>query len=164
MVEKLPRNEYTEDAMLAIESIYQSMGEPESFLAYSESVGDGSRKTDAEKEQIYFNSAEQVFLSGNYQKALTSLQKYFDAYPSGTRATEAYFYQAECYNALGQKEGDSDPTVTEMMRRIKSLVRDDQYRTAIGMAKKLKKQIDDGQHIASDEDYDVIGRMVAYAG
>ena len=108
VVEKLPRNEYTEDAMLAIESIYQSMGEPESFLAYSDSVGDGSRKTDAEKEQIYFNSAEQVFLSGNYQKALTSLQKYFDAYPSGTRATEAYFYQAECYNALGQKENAAD--------------------------------------------------------
>ena len=108
VVEKLPRNEYTEDAMLAIESIYQSMGEPEEFLAYSESVGDGTRKTDAEKEQIYFNSAEQVFLSGNYQKALVSLQKYFDAYPSGERATEAAFYQAECYNNLGQKENAID--------------------------------------------------------
>ena len=104
VVEKLPHGEYTEDAMLAIESIYQAMGEPEAYLAYADSVGDGSRKTDAEKEQIYFNSAEQVFLSGNYQKALVSLQKYFEAYPSGSRATEAHFYEAESYMNLGQKE------------------------------------------------------------
>ena len=108
VVERFPRNEYTEDAMLAIESIYQSMGEPEAYLAYSESVGDGTRKTEAEKEQIFFNSAEQVFLSGNYQKALTSLQKYFEAYPSGERATEAHFYEAESYMNLGQKENAAD--------------------------------------------------------
>ena len=108
VVEKLPRNEYTEDAMLAIESIYQSMGEPETYLAYAETVGDGTRKTEAEKEQIYFNSAEQIFLSGNYQKALVSLQKYFEAYPSGERATEAHFYEAESYMNLGQKENAVD--------------------------------------------------------
>ena len=97
VVEDLPRSEYTEDAMLAIESIYQSMGEPETYLAYAETVGDGSRKTEAEKEQIYFNSAEQIFLSENYQKALVSIQKYFEAYPNGARATEAHFYEAEGY-------------------------------------------------------------------
>ncbi|MBR5073425.1 MAG: tetratricopeptide repeat protein, partial [Bacteroidales bacterium] len=108
VVSDLPKNEYTNDAMLAIESIYQSMGEPEAYLAYAESVGDGTAKTEAEKEQIYFNSAEQVFLSGNYQKALTSLQKYFDEYPSGARVTEARFYEAECYMNLGQKENAVD--------------------------------------------------------
>ena len=108
VVSDLPKNEYTADAMLAIESIYQSMGEPEAYLAYAESVGDGTTKTEAEKEQIYFNSAEQVFLSGNYQKALTSLQKYFDEYPSGARITEARFYEAECYMNLGQKENAVD--------------------------------------------------------
>ena len=108
VVENLPRSEYTEDAMLAIESIYQSMGEPETFLAYSETVGDGSHKTEAEKEQIYFNSAEQIYLSGNYQKALVSLEKYFEAYPAGEHATEARFYEAECYSALGQKENAVD--------------------------------------------------------
>lgn len=108
VVEELPRSEYTEDAMLAIESIYQSMGEPETYLAYAETVGDGSRKTEAEKEQIYFNSAEQIFLSENYQKALVSLQKYFEAYPNGARATEAHFYEAECYRNLGQKENAVD--------------------------------------------------------
>lgn len=108
VVEDLPRSEYTEDAMIAIESIYQSKGEPEAYLAYIESVGDGAPKTEEQKEQIFFNSAEQIFLSGNYQKALSSLQKYFDAYPSGARNTEASFYQAESYAAVGQKENAAD--------------------------------------------------------
>ena len=108
VVENLPKGDYTEDAMLAIESIYQSMGEPEAYLAYTETVGDGSRKTDAEKEQIYFNSAEQIFLSENYQKAVSSLEKYLEAYPSGSRVTEANFYLAESYRSLGQKENAVD--------------------------------------------------------
>ena len=108
VVEDLPKNELSEDAMLAIESIYQAKGEPEMYLAYAESVGNGGIKSDDEKEQIYFNSAEQIFLSGNYQKALVALQKYFETYPSGTRATEAHFYSAESYNELGQKENAAD--------------------------------------------------------
>ena len=108
VVEDLPRSEYTEDAMLAIESIYQTLGEPETYLAYAESVGDGSRVSEAEKEQIYFNSAEQIFLSGNYQKALVSIQKYLEEYPSGEKVTEARFYEAESYLNLGQKENAAD--------------------------------------------------------
>lgn len=108
VVEGLPKNEFTDDAMLAIESIYQTKGEPEMYLRYAESVGHSTGISDSEREQIYFNSAEQVFLSGNYQKALVALQKYFDAYPNGTRMTEAWFYAAESYNELSQKENAAD--------------------------------------------------------
>ncbi len=108
VVEDLPKNELSEDAFLAIESIYQAMGEPESFLAYSDKIGKGGVRTEDEKEQIYFNSAEQIFLSGNYQKAIVSLQKYFEAYPAGSKTTEAYFYLAESYSQLGQKENAVD--------------------------------------------------------
>ena len=49
------------------------------------------------------------------------------------------------------------------MRRIRQLVGDDQIRTAIGIATKLKKKIDDGEAMAEAEDYAVLGRIVAYA-
>lgn len=108
VVEELPRSEFTEDALVAIESIYQAKGEPESYIAYMEESGAGGGKTEAEKEEIYFNSAEQVFVSGNYQKALAAVEKYLEAYPSGARATEAYYYAAESYKYLGQKENAAD--------------------------------------------------------
>lgn len=108
VVEDLPKNELSADALLAIESIYQSMGEPEKYLAYSESIGNGGSRTEEEKEQIYFNSAEQIFLSGNYQKAIVAIQKYLETYPSGSKKTEAVFYAAESYLQLGQKENAAD--------------------------------------------------------
>lgn len=96
-------SEAAEDAMLAIESIYQSKGEPEKYLSYAESVGK-SAKTAEEKELLFFNSAEQIFMTGHYEKALAALDKYLDHYPDGTKSTRATYYKAECYRALGSKE------------------------------------------------------------
>ena len=108
VVQTMKGSEYYDDALAAIESIYQAKGEPEEYFAYVESTGVSSGKTGEEKELVYFNSAEQVFLSGNYSKALVSLQKYLDAYPDGSRAANANFYMAESYRALDQKEKACD--------------------------------------------------------
>lgn len=108
VIRTMPRSEYYDDALLAIESIYQTKGEPEEYFAYVESAGLSSGKTADEKELVYFNSAEQVFLSGNYGKALVSIQKYLDAYPDGSKVAESNFYMAESYKSLGQKEKACD--------------------------------------------------------
>ncbi len=100
-------SEAAEDAMLAIESIYQSKGEPEKYLEYAESLG-RSAKTAEEKELLFFNSAEQIFMTGNYEKALVSLDKYLNLYPDGARKTQATYYKAECYKSLGSKEKACD--------------------------------------------------------
>lgn len=98
----------------------------------------------------------------NCKEALTAL----DQMALGDGAMKGYTasYVRQAYkNQLGQKRGESDPAVVDAVRRILMLVDDDQYRTAVGLAKKLKKSIDDGENIASDEDYAVIGRIVSYA-
>ncbi|MCQ2146733.1 MAG: tetratricopeptide repeat protein, partial [Bacteroidales bacterium] len=85
VVAKMPGTEYAQDALQAIESIYQIKGEADQYLAYAESIGATTDKTDAEKEELYFVAAERVFLSGNYQKALTSLDTYRSKYPNGVK-------------------------------------------------------------------------------
>lgn len=95
------------DALLAIESIYQSSGEPEKYLAYTESLG-GAVRSATEKEAVFFNSAEQVFLAGNPEKALIALDKYLDNYPSGKHVTRCLYYKAESYKALDEKEKACD--------------------------------------------------------
>ena len=57
---------------------------------------------------MIFNSAEQIFLSENYQKALTTLQSYKQKYPKGLNVYKADFYIAESYKALGKKEKACD--------------------------------------------------------
>ncbi len=104
VVELMPGSQYSQDALLAINSIYQALGQPEKYIEYLEGNGIGVGRNASEKEDIYFNTAEQVYLAGNYSQALKSLQKYLDDYPSGAKRGDALFYLADSYSRLGQKE------------------------------------------------------------
>lgn len=108
VVEQMSLSGYAEDALAAIESIYQTRNEPEEYLAYIDRIGKGAMKSADEKEDMIFNAAEQIFLSGNYDKALISLKSYLDKYPVGRHAYKADFYTAESYRSLGQYEKACD--------------------------------------------------------
>lgn len=108
VVEQMPLSGYAEDALAAIESIYQTRNQPDEYLAYIDAIGKGDLKSDDEKEAMLFNSAEQIFLSENYQKALVSLQSYLDKYPDGASAYKADFYMAESYRMLDKLEQACD--------------------------------------------------------
>lgn len=108
---------------------------------------------------ISYSSPDEVL---NCKEALSMLDKMALGVGSMKGYTAAYIRQAYG-GVLGQNRGDSDPSVLSEMRRIKALVSNDQMRTAIGLAQKLKKKVDNGEAMASPEDYAVIGRMVAYA-
>lgn len=108
VVEDMPMSGYAEDALAAIESIYQIRNRPEEYIAYLEKIGKGDSKTADEKEDMIFNSAEQIFLSENYQKALVALDSYLDQYPDGRNAYKADFYKAESYRLLGKYEQACD--------------------------------------------------------
>lgn len=108
VVEDMPGTEYANDALAAIESIYQTEGRTDEYLDYADKVGAIKDKTAGEKESMYFAAAEQLYLSENWNKALASLQNYLERYPSGADAGKANFYAAECYRALGKKEQACD--------------------------------------------------------
>lgn len=108
VVEELPLSGFSEDALLAIESIYQARNEPAEYIAYIEKIGKGAMKTEDEKESMIFNSAEQIFLSEVYEKALVALQSYIDKYPDGAFVNKADFYIAESYRHSGKLEQACD--------------------------------------------------------
>ena len=108
VVEEMPGTEYANDALAAIESIYQTDGRTDEYLDYADKVGVIKDKSAGEKESMYFAAAEQLYLSENWNKALASLQNYLERYPTGKDALKAGFYTAECYRALGKKEQACD--------------------------------------------------------
>lgn len=108
VVEEMPLSEYADDALIAIESIYQTRNDPQEYLAYIDRIGKGGMKTEDEKELMIFNAAEQVFLSENYNKALVALQSYMDTYPQGKHTYKAAFYVAESCRVLGMNEQACD--------------------------------------------------------
>ena len=152
VVRLIPGSQYADDALIAIESIYQTLHTPEKYLEYIESNDLTSGKSESDKEDLYFNTAEQVYLTGNYSQAAASLQKYLDAYPEGRHTTKALFYLAESYAALDGKEkacdyyekvitaSDAGPFVeTAMLRSAELNYSLERYVAAYGAYKRLKE-------------------------
>lgn len=108
VVEEFPVSGYADDALLAIESVYQSENNPQAYLDYIAEIGRSSLKTEDERELMIFNAAEQIYLSENYPKAIVSLQSYVSAYPHGSKIPQAYYYLAECYRNTGKPDSACD--------------------------------------------------------
>ena len=108
VVAMLPGSEQADDALLAIESIYKTTGDPDGYLAYVNSLGSSSGRSESEKEAVYFASAEQLYSRANYSKALLAFEKYPTLYPSGPNIAKADFYRAECLKNTGKKEQACD--------------------------------------------------------
>ena len=100
--------DYAEDALLAIESIYRSRQDPDAYLAYVNSLGSAASRTEEEKEEVYFSTAEQIFLSGDIAKATSTLQTYLERYPRAAYGAKARFYLGECYRSSGALEQAAD--------------------------------------------------------
>ena len=104
VVSLMPQSEYAEEALLAIESIYQARRQPEKFLEYVEKNSLAQGRSDADREKMYFNTAEQLYLAGNYPQAIPTLRRYLEDYPDAADRAQAEFYLADSYNAIGEKE------------------------------------------------------------
>ena len=104
IVEQMPLSQESEDALAVIESIYLLKNRPDDYLAYLEKIGRSAEKDENERELVYFNAAEQVFLSGDYQQAYKSLTSFIEKYPQGLKAPLAHFYLAQTLSELGRKE------------------------------------------------------------
>lgn len=110
--------------------------------------------------ELVINSASPDELL-NSKQALADLDKYTLLEGSGKGYTAAYTRQAYG-NQLGQVEGRSDPSVRSGVQRLNMLLDQGQIRTAVGLANKIKSQVDKGETQAADEDYELVSRIVAY--
>lgn len=108
VAENMPGTEYADNALLAMESIYRAEGRAKDYLAYIESIGRGGAKTEGEKDDFYFASAEQLFLDREYAKARAVLSDYLKEYPSGRNRDKAEFYVAECWRLSDDYERARD--------------------------------------------------------
>lgn len=108
VVSLMPGSEYAEEALLAIESIYQTRRQPEKFLEYMEANSLNASKTEAEREKMYFNTAEQLYLSSSYDQAVPAVRKFLETFPQSAYGAQAKFYLAESYRVMGDKEKACD--------------------------------------------------------
>ena len=102
------------------------------------------------------NSPEELL---NATNALSQLDNYvFTATGQGdgyTGALVASLYQSDMGNVLPTSDIDVQRTVQKLI----GLVANDQIRSAVGLANKIKAKIDVGDNTASQEDYELIQKI-----
>lgn len=104
VVSNYRESDYTKEALLSIQSIYNAKKEPQKYLEYIEKNKINAVGNESDRRNLYFSTAEQVYQAGNYSAAVVSFSKYLRMYPDGTNSAEAYYYLGASYKALGQKE------------------------------------------------------------
>ena len=104
IIEQDPASQDAQSAISGLENIYQQQGKASEFLAYIDNLGLSSVKSSDQRELILFNSAENLFLSGDYPAAITSLNSFLSTYPQGEKSSQAYFYLGESYVKTSRPE------------------------------------------------------------
>lgn len=118
--------------------------------------------------QEYFLPAVELVINSaspdevlNSKQALADLDKYALLEGSGKGYTASYIRQAYG-KQLGQVISGDEPSVRGVIIRINTLLDNGDIRSAVGTARNLKDKIDKGQAMASEESYDLLGRIVSF--
>lgn len=124
-------------------SIMQQQYMDEAFLPTVESL-------------VMMNSPEEVL---NSSKALAELDKYALVGAGRANGYTASFIRTLHARDFGNVLPTSDINVVDGVRRIRSMVAENNIRAAIHTAKKLKDFVDKGEYTASPEDYELLQKV-----
>jgi TolA-binding protein len=104
VIEKYPHTADAQSAMSGLKNAYTDLDDVDTYFAYLKSA-DGYENIDTEgKDSITFAAAENVFVKGNCDKAITSFRNYLTSFPGGAFATNAHFYLADCLKRSGMTD------------------------------------------------------------
>lgn len=150
----------------ALRDLSRSHKEAEVKSEYWEERGD-KEKAQMEKDQYmqerFLPAVEMVIIASTPDEVLNAkdILSEFDklSFEYGPGYTASYIRTAYG-DQLGNASNQSDGYVRDAIERIKFLAGDGQIRTAYGLAKRTKDEIDNGRHTSNEVDYDLLTRIV----
>lgn len=103
-----------------------------------------------------FNSVDELL---NNNEVLSAFDKYAKLRGNGSGYT-ASFLRTLYGDERGTFSGTSDAVVREAIRDIMNSIANDNVRGAVSTATSIKRKIDNGKNIASEDDYEFINRVI----
>ncbi len=103
VIENYPSTPEARYAMTGLKNTYVDMNDVESYFAYVKNLGYGDVNV-AEKDSLLYASGENLYISGNCDKASDVFRNYLKEFQYGSFRLNAQFYLAECLNSRGSKE------------------------------------------------------------
>jgi TolA-binding protein len=91
-----PGTPEAKSALNGIKNIYVEINDIDTYLKYTETLGDFANVTKAEQDSLMYYSAENTYISGDWKKAKENFKKYIDKNTEGSFLLNAHFYKGEC--------------------------------------------------------------------
>lgn len=107
VVEEFPNTPEAKNALVGIRNIYVDNGDVDTYFAYASSLGSMANISLAEKDSLSYMAAENIYIGGDCQRAITAMEQYVQSYPNGTFALNAHYYMGDC----AQRQGDADRAI-----------------------------------------------------
>ena len=95
VIEKYPGTNTAKDALVTMKNIYVSMDRVDDFIAKVKTYP-SANVSNTEEDSITYIAAENRYMEGDCQKALTGFTNYLSKFPEGFFTVPAHFYKAEC--------------------------------------------------------------------
>lgn len=158
LVQDHPNSEQAAQAVNTVRLIYIDQGKPEVYAAWVNNL-DFMDMGDADIDNATYEAAENPFLAGNNQKAITGFKKYIAQFPKGIHALKANFYLAQLLYNKGEKEeslayfneviqsSTSEFTETALSRSAQVYLEKEDYNKAIPLLKQLETKAQFTQNV-----------------
>jgi TolA-binding protein len=91
-------------ALTGLKNAYTDLNDVEAYFAYMKTLQGYGDINMAEKDSLLYNSGENLYISGKYDKATDVFRNYIGQFPSGSFLQNAQFYLAECLMKAGNSE------------------------------------------------------------
>ena len=102
MVDGYPGTPEASNALKSIKNIYVDMNNVDGYLAYVKEIGQGVSVS--EQDSLLYTAAENTYLAGNCEKAVSDLDNYLSRFPNGTFLLNANYYRADCLLKLNRAD------------------------------------------------------------
>ncbi|HBE43627.1 MAG TPA: hypothetical protein DDW27_21015 [Bacteroidales bacterium] len=92
------------NAMTGLRNVYVEMNDVEAYFAYTRTIQGAGDINLAEKDSMLYASGENLYMTGNCQRAAGIFESYLREFPNGSFIQNARFYLAECRRTEGRDE------------------------------------------------------------
>ncbi|MBR1627252.1 MAG: tetratricopeptide repeat protein [Bacteroidales bacterium] len=100
LVKQYPNSAESKAALATIKNIYMDKGQTDEYFAYVKTIPNAT-VTNAEKEQMLYQTAENQYMDEKYKQAAGSFEKYLHEFPSSSNSDKATYYLADCLMHTG---------------------------------------------------------------
>jgi TolA-binding protein len=105
VVEKYKSTEEARYAMTGLKNAYVEMNDVEAYFAYTKTIQGYGDVNQTERDSMLYTSGENLFIAGNYDRAVETFNSYVTEFPQGIFLVNAQYYLAESLREKGDNVG-----------------------------------------------------------